>query len=200
MTRYRPIAGRRNGKANGARSALATRCRSVSASPLGRFRFFRLNVSLLGRIGLQNACQATITASYGLSSNPQLTLIKLCRVGVWLQPDPGVHGRGGDGWDILPASRYPPPNRFLGLISARTASDDRYPRLRLRSFLDTGSVIYVSHETRGRLCVTAWSGMAPSGSHWWRVATRYDQYVHRCLDFLYLAGVWIWLTLNIHTT
>ena len=42
--------------------------------------------------------------------------------------------------------------------------------------------------------------MAPSGSHWWRVATRYDQYAHRCLDFLYLAGVWIWLTLNIHTT
>ena len=29
--------------------------------------------------------------------------------------------------------------------------------------------------------------------HGRRVATRYDQYAHHCLDFLYLAGAWIWL-------
>ena len=36
---------------------------------------------------------------------------------------------------------------------------------------------------------------------WWRhMATRYDKHAHRCLGFLYLAGTWIWLKLNIHTT
>ncbi len=33
-----------------------------------------------------------------------------------------------------------------------------------------------------------------------RVATRYDQYAHRCLDFLYLAGAWIWRKSHINRT
>ena len=33
-----------------------------------------------------------------------------------------------------------------------------------------------------------------------RVATRYDQYAHRFLGFLYLAGVWIWLQSYLNTT
>ena len=32
-----------------------------------------------------------------------------------------------------------------------------------------------------------------------RVAPRYDQYAHRCLGFLYLAGAWIWLQSYLHT-
>ena len=32
-----------------------------------------------------------------------------------------------------------------------------------------------------------------------RVATRYDQYAHRCLGFLYLAGAWIWLQSYLNT-
>ena len=32
-----------------------------------------------------------------------------------------------------------------------------------------------------------------------RVATRYDQYVPCCLDFLYLAGTWIWLNSDFNT-
>ena len=35
---------------------------------------------------------------------------------------------------------------------------------------------------------------------WWRrVATRYDKHAPRFLGFLYLAGTWNWLNLNIHT-
>ena len=34
---------------------------------------------------------------------------------------------------------------------------------------------------------------------WRRGATRYDQHAPRYLGFLYLAGTWIWLKLNIHT-
>ena len=34
---------------------------------------------------------------------------------------------------------------------------------------------------------------------WRRVATRYDKHAPRCLGFLYLAGTWNWLKLNIHT-
>ena len=33
-----------------------------------------------------------------------------------------------------------------------------------------------------------------------RVATRYDQYAHRFLGFLYLAGAWIWLQSYLNTT
>ena len=36
--------------------------------------------------------------------------------------------------------------------------------------------------------------------HGRRVATRYDQYAHRFLGFLYLAGAWIWMKEKIHTT
>ena len=32
-----------------------------------------------------------------------------------------------------------------------------------------------------------------------RVATRYDQYAHRCLDLLYLTAAWIWLNSNLNT-
>ena len=35
---------------------------------------------------------------------------------------------------------------------------------------------------------------------WRRAATRYDQYAHWCLGFLYLAGAWIWLQSYLHTT
>ena len=35
--------------------------------------------------------------------------------------------------------------------------------------------------------------------HWRRVATRYDQYAHRFLGFLYLAGAWIWMKEKLHT-
>ena len=34
---------------------------------------------------------------------------------------------------------------------------------------------------------------------WRRVATRYDQYAHRCLGFLYLAEAWIWMESKLHT-
>ena len=35
---------------------------------------------------------------------------------------------------------------------------------------------------------------------WWRrVATRYDQYAHRFLGFLYLTGAWIWLKSYLNT-
>ena len=38
---------------------------------------------------------------------------------------------------------------------------------------------------------------------WKQVATRYDQYAHRCLGFLYLAdlaGAWIWMESKLHRT
>ncbi len=35
---------------------------------------------------------------------------------------------------------------------------------------------------------------------WWRVATRYDPYAHRFLDFLYLAAAWIWLQSYLNRT
>ena len=35
---------------------------------------------------------------------------------------------------------------------------------------------------------------------WRRVATRYAQYAHRFLGFLYLAGAWIWLKSYLNTT
>ena len=36
--------------------------------------------------------------------------------------------------------------------------------------------------------------------HGRRVATRYDQYAHHFLGFLYWAGAWIWLKSHIHRT
>ena len=34
--------------------------------------------------------------------------------------------------------------------------------------------------------------------HGRRVATRYTQYAHHCLGFLYLAGAWIWMKSKLH--
>ena len=104
-------------------------------------------------------------------------------------PDPHPGGSTGpppvSAPDRRPAPRpHPGPGR--GLDRRAPALPDRRPGLRRRRLPRVAGA--AGHQGRGWL------------KHWRRVATRYDQYAHHCLGFLYWAGAWIWLQSYLNRT